>query len=684
MIGKMVGRYQIVELLGRGGMAEVYKAYQQSLDRYVAIKLMHTFLSEDSDFFERFNREAKNVAALRHPNIIQIHDFDHEGKTYYMVMEFVDGGTLKDRLEQLARQGQRIPLNEAVGIIKDVGSALSYSHKRGMIHRDIKPANVMIDSNGRVILTDFGIAKMLSGAKFTASGSILGTPSYMAPEQGLGQPGDARADIYSLGVLLYQLSTGRLPYDADTPVAVILKHVNEQLPPPRTINPNTPQSVENIIVRALAKDPAHRYQTVEEMLADLNNIDSAAHLELPPDSTIANRPGERTMRTVPDAHVGATVVSSEHTKHMVAGGPASALSEPALKPTPAAGPNLTPFIIGGVALVVIAIIVGVVIVGGGLFAASQQPTATAVAAITHTSAPTDTAKPGGSPTIDPVIMAITEQAGTAAAQQATIAALQATDTPVPTPNLTATFEACTFDAKIVSQDPKDGSSLTINKETKVNIEIQNTGTCAWEDTTQLTFDSGDSIHTAASVPAPAAKSGDTVVVAVALKPAESRTYTAKWIVRLASGRDVGAPFTLTYKGIVAATAAPRPTLVPTPVPPTPTSAVIGGGPITGANPTFFSCSYVPNTTDYQCLTSIGVGGGTAPYTITIDGDSSTTKTGSTAQNPYFIQLRGRRCIDRIFTFQVIDATGQVFNGSGAFYPKESKLFNNNTEVCGDG
>src|SRR3972149_2902417 len=257
MIGKTIGRYQIVELLGRGGMAEVYKAYQKSLDRYVAIKLMHAFLSEDKDFFDRFNREAKNVATLSHANIIQIHDFDHEGETYYMVMEFVDGGTLKDRLEQLT-QGQRLPLDEAVRITQDVGSALAYSHKRGMIHRDVKPANVMIDSTGHVKLTDYGIAKILSGAKFTASGSILGTPAYMAPEQGLGQPGDARSDIYSLGVILYRLVTGSLPYDADTPIAIILKHVNEDLPLPRVINPELPKGIENVIVKALAKDPAQR------------------------------------------------------------------------------------------------------------------------------------------------------------------------------------------------------------------------------------------------------------------------------------------------------------------------------------------------------------------------------------------------------------------------------------------
>lgn len=678
MVGKTIGRYQVVELLGRGGMAEVYKAYQKSLDRYVAIKLMHTFLADDTDFFERFNREAKNVAALSHPNIIQIHDFDHEGDTYYMVMEFVDGGTLKDRLEQLTVQGQRLPLGEAIRIISDIGSALAFSHRRGMIHRDIKPANVMIDSHGRVKLTDFGIAKILSGAKFTASGSILGTPAYMAPEQGLGQPGDARADIYSLGVMLYQLVTGRLPYDADTPVAVILKHVNEQLPLPRTINPELPKGVENIIVKALAKDPAQRYQAVDEMLRDLGNIEAAAHIQLPSDSTVTSRPGDRTIRGV--APVGATMMDGGGSTQRVMQTAEGTVRVPATQP---AGRSLTPYLIGGAVVVVITAIIGAAVIGGGLLAASKQPTS--VAEVSNTPGPTGTPPPAGTPTVDAVVIAITEQAATAVAQAATIAALQATDTPPPTPNLTATYEACVFDVKVVNQDPKDGSTLVINKETKIEIEIQNTGTCGWNEETTFNFVSGDAIHGELNDPSPLppAEPGDGVSITITLKPPSAKTYTSTWQIKLGDGRDVGQPIVLNYRAAAPATAAPKPTSTFTPEPATPT-VVAGGGAITGANPTFFSCAYIPNTTDFQCLTSIGVGGGTPPFTITVDGDASTTKTGITAQNPYFFQLRGRRCIDRIFTFQVVDATGQVFNGSGAFSPKTAKLFNNNTEVCGDG
>ncbi|HLB46690.1 MAG TPA: protein kinase [Anaerolineales bacterium] len=675
MIGKTIGRYQIVELLGRGGMAEVYKAYQKSLDRYVAIKLMHAFLSEDKDFFERFNREAKNVATLSHANIIQIHDFDHEGETYYMVMEFVDGGTLKDRLEQLT-QGQRLPLDEAVRITQDVGSALAYSHKRGMIHRDVKPANVMIDSTGHVKLTDYGIAKILSGAKFTASGSILGTPAYMAPEQGLGQPGDARSDIYSLGVILYRLVTGRLPYDADTPIAIILKHVNEDLPLPRVINPELPKGIENVIVKALAKDPAQRYQSVDDMLRDLDNLDAAEHIQLPADSTVASRPGDRTIRTaLPEVRTGGA-----RRQKLGVGAPTAGATQ--VVPPSGLQPrrNLLPVILGGIAVVVVAVIIGAVVVGGGFLVISQQPTTVAV--VSNTPQPTETPKLTGTsqfvgtPTTDPLIVAITEQA-------ATLAALLATKTPTPTPNLTAAFEACNFDVSVEQQDPKDGAGLPVGKSVNVTLTLKNAGDCAWDDQTVFAYASGDKLHDPSQdqISVAAAQPGETVTVKLTLKAAEQKAYSAGWQVRLSSGRDVGKPISLNYKGSVAATAAPRPTSTNTPAP-QPTVPT-GGGPITGANPTFFSCTYVQNTTDYECLTSIGVGGGTAPFTITIDGRADQTGV-QTPQNPYFFQLRGRRCIVRLFSFRVVDANGQVFDGNGAFDPTTAKLFNNNTEVCGLG
>ena len=275
MSRKKLGKYEIIDRIGRGGMAEVYRGYHVSLDRYVAIKLLHPFLADDPEFKDRFENEARNVAKLKHPNIVQVYDFEYdgEGESYYMVMELIDGPTLKDRLFELSSTGERFPLSEAIRIVKSAAEALAYAHQRSMIHRDVKPANLMLDEDRRVVLTDFGIAKIVTGAQFTASGGMVGTPAYMAPEQGLGEAGDERSDIYSLGVILFQLATGRLPFDADTPLAIILKHLNEPLPAPHEFAPDIPEDLEQIICRALAKDPEDRYQSAAELAHELGRLD---------------------------------------------------------------------------------------------------------------------------------------------------------------------------------------------------------------------------------------------------------------------------------------------------------------------------------------------------------------------------------------------------------------------------
>lgn len=255
-------------------MAEVYRGYHAALDRYVAIKLLHPFLADDPEFKDRFENEARNVARLRHPNIVQVYDFEYdaEGDSYYMVMEMINGPTLKDRLFDLDVSGEQLDLAETIRVVKSSAEALAYAHQRNMIHRDVKPANLMIDEDGRVVLTDFGIAKIVTGAQFTASGGMVGTPAYMAPEQGLGEAGDERSDIYSLGVILYQLVTGRLPYDADTPLAIILKHVNEPLVSP-TEFAEIPPDLEEIVCKSLEKEPTDRYQTAIEFAQDLSLLD---------------------------------------------------------------------------------------------------------------------------------------------------------------------------------------------------------------------------------------------------------------------------------------------------------------------------------------------------------------------------------------------------------------------------
>ncbi|MBZ0286508.1 MAG: serine/threonine protein kinase, partial [Anaerolineae bacterium] len=271
MANRRLGKYEIIERLGRGGMAEVYRAYHVSLDRYVAIKVLHAFLADDPEFKSRFEREAQNVAKLRHNHIVQVYDFEYDqpGDSYYMVMELVDGQTLKERLADIGARGELLPLEESLRIVREAASALAYAHSRNMIHRDVKPANLMLDHDHRVVLTDFGIAKIVTGAQFTASGGMVGTPAYMAPEQGLGEAGDERSDLYSLGVILYQLVTGQLPYDAETPLAIILKHLNSPIPSSLKLNPQLPDAVDAFINKAIAKEPQERYQTANEMIEDL-------------------------------------------------------------------------------------------------------------------------------------------------------------------------------------------------------------------------------------------------------------------------------------------------------------------------------------------------------------------------------------------------------------------------------
>jgi serine/threonine protein kinase len=272
---RKIGKYEIVERLGRGGMAEVYRAYQSSLDRYVAIKVLHAFLADDPEFKQRFEREAQNIAKLKHPNIVQVYDFDFDGdgESYYMVMELIDGMTLKDRFVRLAEQGELLPLAEVLRIIKEAAGALAYAHSRSMIHRDVKPANLMLDHDHRLVLTDFGIAKIVTGAQFTASGGMVGTPAYMAPEQGLGEAGDERSDLYSLGIILFQLLTGKLPYDAETPLAIVLKHLNSPTPLVRDVNPALPEQLDRIVNKAIAKEAINRYQTANDLIDDLRQLE---------------------------------------------------------------------------------------------------------------------------------------------------------------------------------------------------------------------------------------------------------------------------------------------------------------------------------------------------------------------------------------------------------------------------
>ena len=262
--GQMLGPYRIINQIGKGGMATVYKAYQASVDRYVAIKVLPSQLAESREFATRFQQEARIIAKLEHPHILPVFDYGESDGVSYFVMRYLEAGTLKDRMEA----GRPLPLNEIDKLFTQLAEALSYAHSHGIIHRDLKPANALIDSQGNVFLTDFGIAKLLESAspRLTQTDAIMGTPAYISPEQAQGHPVDQRSDIYSLGIILYEMVTGSVPFVAETPLAVLFKHISDPLPPPSLVKPDIPRTIEQIILKALAKDPRDRFATAAEFV----------------------------------------------------------------------------------------------------------------------------------------------------------------------------------------------------------------------------------------------------------------------------------------------------------------------------------------------------------------------------------------------------------------------------------
>ena len=288
--GQMLGKYRVLEPLGRGGMPQVYRAYHSQLDRYVAIKVLRTDLTDQDEFLARFRREARSVANLRHPNIVQIFDFDIKDDLYYMVMELLEGDTLKAFLNSYRIRGEFIPLEEIVRILTDILEGLAYAHDEGIVHRDIKPANILLTRRGQAVLTDFGIAQILGGTKYTVSGAIMGTLHYMAPEQGLEGHCDQRSDIYSLGIVLYEMLTGEPPFDADTPLAILMKHVNDPLPVPRKQNQPIPAPFERVVLKALSKRAADRYQNAGEMAEALRQAAKEAIIDVPDRITLVLPP----------------------------------------------------------------------------------------------------------------------------------------------------------------------------------------------------------------------------------------------------------------------------------------------------------------------------------------------------------------------------------------------------------
>ncbi len=274
---RRLGKYELQEQLGHGGMAEVWKAFDIQLHRYVAIKILHANLQEDPDFVTRFEREAQLIASLHHPNIVQLHDFQIASQeanttTAYMVMDYVEGETLGQYIEKTSKQGNIPYPVEIVQLFTYIGLAVDYAHQKGVIHRDLKPANILLDQQntthtavGEPILTDFGVAKLMGTSGNTLAGTYVGTPLYIAPEQVSGYAGNERSDIYALGIMLYEIVTGILPFQGNDPTVVMAQHLNTVPPSPRQINPNIPPALETVILRSLAKDPALRFPSASSL-----------------------------------------------------------------------------------------------------------------------------------------------------------------------------------------------------------------------------------------------------------------------------------------------------------------------------------------------------------------------------------------------------------------------------------
>ncbi len=366
--GQNLGPYRIINQIGQGGMATVYKAYHAAMDRYVAIKVLPRQLAESPEFVGRFQQEARTIANLEHPHILPVHDYGESEGITYLVMRFLDAGTLKERL-----QGSAPSLAEIDRLFAQLADALAYAHDHGVVHRDLKPSNVLVDARGNLFLTDFGIAKLLEASpQFTSTGAMIGTPAYMSPEQAQGLKVDQRSDIYSLGIILYEMVTGRVPYEAETPLAVVLKHLNEPLPIPSSVKPGISPAIERVILKALSKNVDDRFASVAEFQAAWRQAFSEAQGEA----------GTVTAATPVPTATATTVAASTP---LVAAAPtvASPATPPAL---PVTRKGLSPvWILGGVGAVIV-VVAAVLILG----AAILGPKITNVVAATATRAPAST------------------------------------------------------------------------------------------------------------------------------------------------------------------------------------------------------------------------------------------------------------------------------------------------------
>ena len=407
IIGETVGPYRIIEQLGQGGMATVYKAYHPSLDRYVALKVLHPAFHEDETFQARFQREARVVAKLEHPNIVPIYDYAEHDRRPYLVMKYIEGETLKARLS-------RGPLesHEIAKVIDSVGAALSYAHRQGILHRDIKPSNVLIATDGEMYLADFGLARIAEAGESTLStDSIMGTPQYISPEQAMGKKDlDQGTDIYSFGVMLYEMVVGQVPFNADTPFSIIHDHIYTPLPIPMHVNPKVPEPVQRVLLKSLAKFREDRYATVPDMCTAFKNawgeagvpMEGTAEIVTP--STI-----KRAVPTLQSALAASTAPNSE--------GPTAASAQPV--PPAAKKRSSWLYAAGGTVLLLACLFVVLAFRAGGFFPRDKDPSSPTVTQVSPTGVSIQTTSTLDSQVRVPTLVATSESASPeiAAAQE---------------------------------------------------------------------------------------------------------------------------------------------------------------------------------------------------------------------------------------------------------------------------
>jgi serine/threonine protein kinase len=376
MIGKRIGQYEILEMLGKGGMATVYRAFHPSMERYVAVKIIHQALAQDQAGKDRFRQEARLITRLEHPHLLPVYDYSPDNDPPYIVMRYLEGGTLKDVLEVK----KILPLNEVAYLMRQIASALDYAHRLGVIHRDIKPSNIMVDADGNGYLADFGIARISGEAGMTQTGFAVGTPGYMSPEQGMGVANISSAtDVYALGVMAFEMLTGQSPYKGDTPMAVLMKHIQSPVPSAVAFNKELPEAVDEVFEKAMAKEPSNRYQTAGELAAELSTLVSKGDINRSPENirTVAVKAIQEIKENRDESALNKLIKDFEGTRSE--GMKAVTLPDTPTTMEKAVPPpaNRMPFIVGAVAALVILGLAAFFLFNAG--AANQAATSTAEA-----------------------------------------------------------------------------------------------------------------------------------------------------------------------------------------------------------------------------------------------------------------------------------------------------------------